>query len=60
MTKVCVYICRDVYYTYVCMSHLCLCVYTKSERASCFSHLYLGKWVGNIVSSVERKLWKRI
>lgn len=27
MTKVCVYICRDVYYTCVCVYLICVCVY---------------------------------
>lgn len=44
--SVCLCMQRCILYASVCVSHLCLCVYTKSERASCFSDLYLGDgWV---------------
>lgn len=44
--SVCLYMQSCIFYMYMCVSPLCLCVHTQSERASCFSNLYLGGgWV---------------
>lgn len=41
MTKVCVYICRDVYYTYVCVCLICVCVYIPRVKEPAVLAIYV-------------------
>lgn len=52
--SVCLYMQSCIFYMYMCVSPLCLCVHTQSEEPA-VSAIYIWGWVGNTVSSVERR-----
>ena len=45
---------------YVCVHLFCVCVYMPRVKEPAVLAVYIWGWVGNTVSSAERKFWERI